>query len=513
MEQGHEPRSLRPGLICAETLLGASEAIGKRSVNKRVERTVCRRSTGAMRRMDIEQLSTDPRVTVRCSGQPAHDGTAVVYWMQRAQRASDNPALETAIVAANALGKPVVVYFALVARAAGANLRHYHFMVQGLRDVTEDLVRRGIGFVLRRSPDHDFLRFCDEVRPALVIGDENPLRRAEQAKQRLAAQLRVPFWTVDADVIVPSRLLEKEQYAARTIRPRIHRQLPQFLRPIRRHVPRHTWKIPRRLQTLHPDLRLLEGFPIDRSVSPVAVYRGGSHAARQALRHFVAKRLRGYGEHRNHPEQDATSRLSPYLHFGHIGPHTVALAVRNADAPARDREAFLEESIVRRELAVNFVRYNPAYDRLSSAEPWAQRTLAAHRADPRPHFYTPRQLEQAETHDVLWNAAQRQMVCTGWMHGYLRMYWAKKILEWSESPEAAYEIAVTLNDRYELDGRDPNGYAGVAWGIAGKHDRAWGPERPIYGTIRYMSYASTSRKFDSKAYIERMQAPGEERST
>jgi deoxyribodipyrimidine photo-lyase len=466
-----------------------------------------------MRRMDIEQLSTDPRVTVRCSGQPAHDGTAVVYWMQRAQRASDNPALETAIVAANALGKPVVVYFALVARAAGANLRHYHFMVQGLRDVTEDLVRRGIGFVLRRSPDHDFLRFCDEVRPALVIGDENPLRRAEQARQRLAAQLRVPFWTVDADVIVPSRLLEKEQYAARTIRPRIHRQLPQFLRPIRRHVPRHTWKIPRRLQTLHPDLRLLEGFPIDRSVSPVAVYRGGSHAARQALRHFVAKRLRGYGEHRNHPEQDATSRLSPYLHFGHIGPHTVALAVRNADAPARDREAFLEESIVRRELAVNFVRYNPAYDRLSSAEPWAQRTLAAHRADPRPHFYTPRQLEQAETHDVLWNAAQRQMVCTGWMHGYLRMYWAKKILEWSESPEAAYEIAVTLNDRYELDGRDPNGYAGVAWGIAGKHDRAWGPERPIYGTIRYMSYASTSRKFDSKAYIERMQAPGEERST
>ena len=302
-----------------------------------------------MRRMDREQLSTDPRVTVRCSGQPAYDGTAVVYWMQRAQRASDNPALETAIVAANALGKPVVVYFALIAGAAGANLRHYHFMVQGLHDVAEDLPRRGIGFVVRRSPDHEVLRFCDEVRPALVIGDENPLRRSEQAKQRLAAALRVPFWTVDADVIVPSRLLQKEQYAARTIRPCIHAQLPHFLRPIRRPVPRHTWTRPRRLPTLHPDLRLLDGFPIDRSVSPVAACRAGSHAARGVLRRFVAERLSGYAKHRNHPERDATSQLSPYLHFGHIGPQTVALAVRDADAPARDREAFLEELIVRRE--------------------------------------------------------------------------------------------------------------------------------------------------------------------
>jgi deoxyribodipyrimidine photo-lyase len=152
------------------------------------------------------------------------------------------------------------------------------------------------------------------------------------------------------------------------------------------------------------------------------------------------------------------------------------------------------------------VRYNPSYDRLSSAEPWAQRTLAAHRADPRPYRYSARQMEQAETHDPLWNAAQRQMVRSGWMHGYLRMYWGKKILEWSPSPEAAYDVAVTLNDRYELDGRDPNGYAGIAWAIGGKHDRAWGPERAIYGTIRYMSYASTSRKFDSAAYVARVNA-------
>ena len=460
--------------------------------------------------MDIEQLTADSRVTIRRGGEPKSDGTVVVYWMQRAQRATDNPALETAIAAANAIGKPVVVYFALVAGVAGANLRHYQFMVEGLRDVAEDLAHRGIAFVVRKSPDQDFMQFCDEVQPALVIGDENPLRAAERTKRQTAGRLCVPFWTVDADVIVPSRLLQKEQYAARTIRPRIHAQLSHFLRPIRRHVPRHTWTRPRRLRTLHPDLSLLDGFPVDRSVSPVATCQGGSHGARSVLRRFLAERLSGYAERRNHPEHYATSQLSPYLHFGQIGPHTVALAVRDADAPLRDRQAFLEELIVRRELAVNFVRYNPAYDRLSSAEPWALRTLAAHRLDARVPRYTARQLEQAESHDELWNAAQRQMVCTGWMHGYLRMYWAKKVLEWSESPEAAYEIEVSLNDRYELDGRDPNGYAGIAWAIAGKHDRAWGPERPIYGTIRYMSYASTSRKFDSATYIARMKKLGEE---
>jgi deoxyribodipyrimidine photo-lyase len=460
--------------------------------------------------MDIDHLTADTRVTIRRGGEPNSDGTAVAYWMQRAQRATDNPALETAIAAANAIRKPVVVYFTLVAGAAGANLRHYQFMVEGLRDIAQDLAKRGIGFVVRKSPDHDLVQFCEELRPAIVIGDENPLRAAERTKQRIATRLRAPFWTVDADVIVPSRLLQKEHYAARTIRPRIHAQLPRFLRPIRRNGPRRTWTPPRRLQTLHPDLNLLDGFPIDRSVRPVGTFPGGSHAARRVLRSFLAERLSGYAENRNHPERNATSQLSPYLHFGHIGPHTVALAVRDADAPARDREAFLEELIVRRELAVNFARYNPGYDRLGSAEPWALRTLAAHQFDLRVHRYTPRQLEQAETHDELWNAAQRQMVYTGWMHGYLRMYWAKKILEWSESPEAAYEIAVRLNDRYELDGRDPNGYAGIAWAIAGKHDRAWGPERPIYGTIRYMSYASTSRKFDSATYIARMKKLAEE---
>jgi deoxyribodipyrimidine photo-lyase len=457
--------------------------------------------------VDIRHLAADPRVTIRRGGEPDGEGSAVVYWMQRAQRASDNPALETAIAAANAIGRPVVVYFALRADVARANLRHYQFLLEGLCDLAEDLARRRVPFILRKSPDHDFLRFCAEVRPALVVGDENPLRSAESIRRQTADRLPVPFWTVDADVIVPSRLLAKEQYAARTIRPRIHAALGDFLQPVHRHVPRHDWRPGRRLPSLQPDLDLLDGLPFDRSVDPVGTFRGGSRAARSALRRFVAERLAGYAGNRNHPERDGTSRLSPYLHFGHIGPHTVALAVQEAHAPAGDREAFLEELIVRRELAVNFVRYNPAYDSLGGGEPWALRTLGAHRRDPRSHRYTPRQLEEAETHDELWNAAQRQMVCSGWMHGYMRMYWAKKILEWSESPEAAFEIAVAFNDRYELDGRDPNGYAGIAWSIAGKHDRAWGPERAVYGTIRYMSYASTSRKFGAAAYVEAMTKP------
>jgi deoxyribodipyrimidine photo-lyase len=422
--------------------------------------------------------------------------------MQRAQRALDNPALDLAIDAGNALGKPVVAFFGLVP-FPNAVLRHYRFMVEALPDTAARLARRRVGLVIRRHPDADLAAFCAEVRPALVVGDENPLREPERRRQALAGRLRVPFWTVDADVVVPTGLIPNEQFAARTIRPRIGRQLEWCLVPGREPKARVEWTAPRRLHSLRPDDGLLEGFSLDRRVGPVGGFSGGTTEALEALRDFVRHRLAGYAAARNKPERSGTSRLSPWLHFGHIGPRTVALAVRDSRAPAADRQAFLEEFIVRRELAVNFVRYNPRYDSLACAEPWAARTLREHARDERPVRYTLRQLEEAETHDPLWNAAQRQMVASGWMHGYVRMYWGKKILEWSPDPEAAFETAVRLNDRYQLDGRDPNGYAGIAWAIAGKHDRAWGPERPIFGTVRYMSFASTSKKFDSRAYIAR----------
>jgi deoxyribodipyrimidine photo-lyase len=456
----------------------------------------------------LEKLARDARVTVRWGGPINAEGRAVVYWMQRAQRALANPALETAIRAANLLKKPVVVFFGIVRDYPNANLRSYTFFVEGISAVAARLERRGIGFVLRAWPENDLLKFCDEVSPCLVVGDENPIREPEQWRQPIAKKLRVPFWTVDADVIVPSHLLLKEQYGARTIRPRIHALLDEFLVPVRHSKPRVPWQPERKLASLSIEADLLTGLPINRSVGPVTSFQGGTDAGLKALKRFLRERLAGYAEGRNRPEQDHTSRLSPYLHFGHLGPHTVALAVKDSGAPARDRAAFLEQMIVRRELAVNFCRYNPNYDNLKCAEPWARRTLAEHARDEREYLYSERQLENAETHDPLWNAAQRQMVTTGWMHGYLRMYWAKKILEWTRRAEEAFAIAVRLNDRYQLDGRDPNGYAGIAWAIAGKHDRAWGPERPVYGKIRYMSYQSTSRKFDSRAYIAGVNALG-----
>ena len=454
----------------------------------------------------LQDIVRNPRVTVRREGPPDPEGHCVVYWMQRAQRAVDNPALDVAIETGNALRKPVVAYVGIVPFYPNANLRHYAFLAQGIPDLAQRLEKRGVGFVLRRYPDHSLIKFCEEVRPSLVVGDENPMREPERWRLIAADRLRAPLWTVDADVMVPSKLLEKEQYAARTIRPRIKALLDEFLIPLANSKAEVRWKPPHGLQSLAPGDKLVERFPVDRSVQPVSNARGGTDEAFRVLSRFGGERLTGYAVNRNHPELDGTSRISPYLHFGQIGPHTVALLVKGAAAPRQDRDAFLEEMIVRRELAINFVRFNRNYDRLESCEPWALRTLKEHRRDEREHLYSERQLENAETHDPLWNAAQKQMVAGGWMHGYVRMYWAKKILEWTRSAEEAYDIAVTLNDRYELDGRDPNGYAGIAWAIGGKHDRAWGPERPVYGKIRYMSYASTSRKFDSKAYIQLVEA-------
>jgi len=450
---------------------------------------------------ELTHLSESPRVDVRRAGRP--EGKCVVYWMQRSQRALDNPALETAVQVANILEKPLVVFLAPVPFYPHANLRHYRFLNQGVSDIAAGLQKRKIGFVLRRYPDHHLLKFCKEVQAALVVGDENPMREPEHWREAVRRKLRAPFWTVDADVIVPSRLLLKEQYAAYTARPIIRRLLPDFLQPVGNTMAKVAWKAPAGLRSLPVETDITEGWKLDRSVSPVNVFGGGTTEALKRLKSFIKNHLEGYPVERNKPELDSTSHMSPYLHFGHIGPHTVALAVQKADAPKQAKDVFLEELIVRRELAINFVRFNPDYDNFESGAVWAQQSLAEHSGDPR-QVYSRSQLENAETHDPLWNAAQRQMVFGGWMHNYVRMYWAKKILEWSRTPAEAYTTAVYLNDKYELDGRDPNGYAGIAWGIVGKHDRPWF-ERPIFGKIRYMSFNSMSKKFDSKRYIRQVE--------
>jgi len=452
----------------------------------------------------LERLREDPRARIRNRGIIDPGGRTVVYWMQRAQRARDNPALETAAQAANELGKPLTIFFSLVPDFPGACEHHYRFMLEGLVETVKDLERLGARFVLGVPPENDVVRFCAKNRPVLVIGDENPLRVPEEWRRTLATKLKVAFVTIDADVVVPTSFFPKEEFAARTIRPKIHRILGDFLVSGRRIRLRH--RAPdRRSSSRSPDAEaLLSTLGSPPSAGVIKGPRGGRKAALKRLRGFSSSPLADYHLHRNHPEiAEGTSLLSPYLHFGQLGAREIALAVMGSEVTEEAREAFLEELIVRRELCINYVLRNPDYDRFDGLNDWARKTLEEHVCNARPYRYSERALENAETHDPLWNAAQTEMVRTGRTHGYARMYWAKKILQWAEHPSAAMEIAIRLNDKYFLDGRDPNGYANIAWAVGGKHDRPW-PERPVFGKIRSMTYRSTSKKFDCRAYIERV---------
>ena len=455
---------------------------------------------------ELAKIAADARVTVRRGGEPRKDGKCVVYWMQRAQRAHENAALECAIACGNALGMPVVTYFSAISNFPRANWRHYYFLQQGMMDVEEGMAERGVGFVLRRPVDGDKLEaFLEEVDAAMVVGDENPLRDLEKARATLAKRLKIPFLTVDADVVAPSALFGKTFVLLHHFRPKLHAELDRYLVPVKKVKALHLWKPGKKVASYSLKKDITEGFKdFDRNVGPVDGFTGGTRAALKRLGEFTSTQLAGYDEMRNHPESAGTSQMSPYLHFGHIGPITIALAVREAVAQgkaAKDvADKYLDELIGWRELAVLFVKHNSNYDNWECAEPWARKTLTEHAGDKRPYLYTLKQLENAETRDELWNAAQRQMVRDGWMHNYMRMYWGKKILEWSPDPARAFEWAVILNDRYELDGRDPNSYAGIAWAIVGKHDRPWF-DRPVFGLVRYMSGESTGKKFDSRRYM------------
>jgi deoxyribodipyrimidine photo-lyase len=460
---------------------------------------------------ELAALADQPRILVRRGGPPRKDGICVVYWMQRAMRAVDNAALDVAIEAANILALPVVIYFGVIPNYPNANLRHYHFLQQGLRDVAEDAAAREIVFIVRRAPD-TLEAFLEEVRAAVLIGDENPCREPERWRGALARRLRIPYWTVDADVVVPSRIFDRSFALLHHFRPRLQAELPKYLvAPAAEGGPYPHFRLHKRVARFSLSEDITAGFAkLDRSIQPVDTFTGGTRSAVRRLGEFLRSDLAAYDTNRNHPEIAGTSRLSPYLHFGNIGPLSIALAVENAAGSGRisskTRERFLEQLIGWRELAVLFVRHEPSYDTWECAAPWARKTLLEHASDPRPWRYTFEELERAQTHDDLWNAAQREMTVTGWMHNTMRMYWAKKILEWAPDPATAFDWAVILNDRYQLDGRDANGYAGIAWAIVGKLDRPWF-NRPVFGLVRPMTGASTARKFDSAAYIRQNGGP------
>jgi deoxyribodipyrimidine photo-lyase len=423
----------------------------------------------------------------------------VLYWMSRDQRTRDNWALLFAQEQARQAKAPLQVVFCLVPEFLGANRRHYDFMLQGLREVERALAEKAIPFRLLPGPPQEVLpRYIQQIRAGCLVADFDPLQVKRWWKSRVAEKIEIPFFEVDAHNIVPCwTASSKQEYGAYTLRPKLQRLLPEFLEDFPS-LKKHPHQPPE--GTGESDwTAALKRLPQPSELPPVAI-GSGEKAAAKALRRFIESGLASYARDRNDPLKDGQSNLSPYLHFGQIAAQRVAWEVQRAAAPAEAKKAFLEELIVRRELSDNFCFYNPRYDRVEGFPDWAKKTLDQHRRDPRDFLYTPDQLERGATHDELWNAAQREMVATGKMHGYLRMYWAKKILEWSASPEEALERAIALNDRYELDGRDPNGYTGIAWSIGGVHDRPWG-ERKVFGKIRYMSYNGCKGKFDVKAYI------------
>jgi deoxyribodipyrimidine photo-lyase len=432
-------------------------------------------------------------------------GRYVLYWMQQAQRAACNHALEHAVRTADELGLPVLAVFGLTQRFPNANVRHYAFMLEGLRETAKALAERGIRLLVRLQPPVEAVTEL-AGNAAVVVTDRGYLRVQRRWRERVAAAVPCRMVQAETDVVVPVHLAsDKEEYAARTIRAKIHEHLDRFLVPLTETTPRRD-SLGLRVRGIDLDDvdALLGRLRLCRDAGRTRAFRGGTAEADRLLAEFVKDRLDYYDEKRSDPALGCVSHMSPYLHFGQVSPLAVALRVREAGAGTDAADAYLEELIVRRELSMNFCEFNSRYDEFDALPEWALKTLRRHAGDRRPYTCTERQLERGETHDAYWNAAQREMLLTGKMQPYMRMYWGKKIIEWTRDPQEAFRIALRLNNRYELDGRDPNSFAGVAW-CFGKHDRPWG-ERAVFGTVRYMNDRGLERKFDMDAYVRRVGA-------
>jgi deoxyribodipyrimidine photo-lyase len=440
---------------------------------------------------------------IRLLGEGRRGSGPVVYWMSRDQRAHDNWALLFAQELALRHRTGLAVAFCLVPQFLGAGLRHYMFLLQGLKQLLPEFVSLNIPFrLLEGEPGKAIPGFIEACGAGALVTDFDPLQIKRTWKTQVAEKCRIPFFEVDAHNIVPVwEASPKKEFAAHTLRPKINRLLPEYLVPFPS-LHKHPHPAGINSKSLDPEeaMKTIR----DRSVPEITWLQPGAKAGHEVLRTFIRNRLARYPDDRNNPGKEGQSNLSPYLHYGQLSPQRAALEVASSGAPAEAREAFLEELIVRRELADNFCHYEPAYDRFEGFHQWARKTLDAHRRDRREYIYSREDLDRGRTHDPLWNACQRDLVQQGKLHGYLRMYWAKKILEWTPSPEEALRDAVYLNDRYSLDGRDPNGYTGIAWSIGGVHDRAWA-EREVFGKIRYMSYQGCRRKFDVGGYIARVE--------
>ena len=435
----------------------------------------------------------------RLNDQVIKNNDFVLYWMQASQRAEYNHALEYSILKANELNKSLLVFFGITSSYPEANERHYYFMLEGLKEVQNVLQDKGIKLIIQKiSPEVGVTTLAKSA--SLVVVDQGYTRIERKWMKYVAENIKCPFIQVESNVIVPVKVAStKEEYSAATFRPKIKKVMNRFFVSMEQNILKKD-----SLQFDFPSFditnvkRAIEQLEIDKSVKKCRNFIGGFSEAENHLQYFIEFKLDSYLEERNDPTKNCVSNMSPYLHFGQISPLYVALKILESNSPSVD--SYLEELIIRRELAINFVFYNAYYDAFESLNDWQKKTLNEHRIDKREYNYTIKEFENAQTHDVFWNAAQKEMVITGKMHGYMRMYWGKKIIEWTKSPEEAYKLALYLNNKYELDGRDPNGYAGVAW-CFGKHDRPW-KEREIFGKIRYMNAKGLKRKFDIDKYVQ-----------
>jgi len=426
----------------------------------------------------------------------------VIYWMSRDQRVEDNWSLLYAQQIALEKQSPLIVVFCLVNRFLNAGLRQFDFMLNGLKESEKLLKEKNIPFILLRGlPYEKITKFINKSDSSVLVTDFDPLKIKREWKEKISLQLSVPFYEVDSHNIVPVwSASSKQEYGAYTLRPKIKKLLPQFLEDFPE-LKIHPYTTDIESESYDWE-RIIKLLPVDKNISPVNWLLPGSNAAKKMLMDFIDAKLSRYNSDRNDPTKDTQSGLSPYLHFGHISSQRIALEINKLPVTADTKESFLEELIIRKELSDNFCLYCPDYDNFNGFTDWAKKSLDEHRSDKREYIYSKEIFETAGTHDVLWNAAQMEMVNLGKMSGYMRMYWAKKILEWSSSPEDAMDIAIYLNDKYELDGRDPNGYAGIAWSIGGVHDRAWF-DREVFGKIRYMNYNGCKNKFDVDGYISK----------
>jgi deoxyribodipyrimidine photo-lyase len=450
---------------------------------------------------------------------PRQQGSCVMYLMSRDQRVHDNWALHEAQQIAKRSGVPLVVMFHIFDTFHVRLKQQFDFMIAGLHDVEKTLEKLHIPFLLTRGNFIESVKRVDVcLEPLAWVIDFSPLRKARQRRTQAAKCVLAQMIEVDAHNIIPCWLAsDHEEFAASTFRIKVKKNLCEWLKlPSAPHMQPPVTSPVRdallSLTTSWKDVKKYIRAPIAHSYQ--LSFSPGESAAQETLQAFLRNRYFKYHKNRNDPNLDGQSDLSPYLHFGHIWSGRVAYEINIVSHNKIEHisectqkmtlDPFIEELVVRRELAENYCFYQRNYDNLLGARPWARATLDKHRKDPRTHCYSFDQLENSQTHDSLWNAAQKQMVTTGKMHGYMRMYWAKKILEWTPQPETALKFAITLNDTYELDGADPNGYTGIMWSICGVHDRPWF-DRPIFGLIRPMTASGMKKRFDTSAYIRRWQ--------